>query len=200
VLVLETGRSDPATINARTVINAAGLGAQTLASGIIGMPVELSRRFISQKETFSRWRDVPHFRGLIYAMPSGGGLGVHLTLDLAGQARFGPDVEWVDRRAYSVDPRRAESFYSSILTYWPDLPGNALFPAYCGIRPKIERPAGPNTDFVIQSERAYGVPGLTNLLESNPLDSRLHLRSQTSSPFWLDRRTARNHRKGNCCE
>ena len=175
VLVLETGGRDPTTIAARTVINAAGLGAQALARGIIGMPAGLVPHLHLAKGNYFALAGRSPFSRLIYPMPSGGGLGVHLTLDLAGQARFGPDVEWVDHIEYSVDPRRAESFYSSIRTYWPDLPDNALFPAYCGIRPKIERPAGPNTDFVIQNERVHGVPGLVNLfgIESPGLTSSL---------------------------
>jgi L-2-hydroxyglutarate oxidase LhgO len=96
-------------------------------------------------------------------MPAAGGLGVHLTLDLAGQARFGPDVEWVETIGYDVDPRRADSFYSAIRTYWPGLPDGALQPAYAGVRPKIARPGGSSTDFLIQTEYEHGVCGLINL-------------------------------------
>ncbi len=115
------------------------------------------------------------FSRLVYPMPREGGLGVHLTLDLAGQARFGPDVEWVDAIDYDVDPRRSESFYAAIRTYWPGLPDGALRPAYAGIRPKIARPGGSSTDFLIQTEDEHGVRGLINLfgIESPGLTASL---------------------------
>jgi L-2-hydroxyglutarate oxidase LhgO len=108
-------------------------------------------------------------------MPVPGGLGVHLTLDLAGRARFGPDVEWVDSIDYDVDPRRAGSFTAAIRTYWPDLQDGALQPGYAGIRPKIVRPGGSSTDFVIQTEDHHDVKGLVNLfgVESPGLTSCL---------------------------
>ena len=122
--------------------------------------------FLSGRSPFSR---------LIYPMPTPGGLGVHLTLDLAGQAKFGPDVEWVDAIDYDVDPRRAASFYAAIRTYWPDLPDGALQPGYAGVRPKIERPGGSTTDFLIQTEKDHGVAGLINLfgIESPGLTASL---------------------------
>ena len=97
-------------------------------------------------------------------MPEAAGLGVHLTLDLAGQARFGPDVEWVDRVDYGVDPARAEGFYAAIRTYWPGLADGALRPAYAGIRPKLQGPGEPAVDFLLQGPAGHGVPGLVNLL------------------------------------
>ena len=105
------------------------------------------------------------------------GLGTHLTIDLAGQARFGPDVEWVDRIAYEVDPRRGESFYAAIRRYWPDLPDGALQPGYSGIRPKIVPPDAPAQDFVVQGRATHGVPGLVNLfgIESPGLTASLAL-------------------------
>ena len=103
------------------------------------------------------------FSRLIYPMPATGGLGIHLTLDLTGQARFGPDVEWVETIGYDVDPRRADSFYAAVRTYWPSLPDGALQPAYAGIRPKIARPGGSSTDFLIQTEYEHGIRGLINL-------------------------------------
>jgi L-2-hydroxyglutarate oxidase LhgO len=104
-------------------------------------------------------------------------LGVHVTLDLAGQARFGPDVEWVERIDYTVDPKRAERFYAAIRRYWPGLPEGALLPGYAGIRPKTAGPGEPAADFVVQGPRAHGVPGLVNLfgIESPGLTSSLAL-------------------------
>lgn len=96
-------------------------------------------------------------------MPEPGGLGVHLTLDLGGQARFGPDVEWIDAIGYTVDPARADGFYAAIRRYWPDLRDGALRPDYAGIRPKLAVPTGQDADFVIQDARTHGVPGLVNL-------------------------------------
>ena len=96
-------------------------------------------------------------------MPEIGGTGVHITLDLAGQARFGPDVEWLDRLDYTVNPERARHFYGEIRRYWPELPDDALVPAYAGVRPKIGGPAAPAADFVIQGPQTHGVAGLVNL-------------------------------------
>ncbi|MBL6959126.1 MAG: FAD-dependent oxidoreductase, partial [Rhodospirillales bacterium] len=99
----------------------------------------------------------------IYPVPQAAGLGVHLTLDMAGQARFGPDVEWVDEIDYTVDAARAESFYDVIRQYWPDLEDGALQPGYAGIRPKIQKPGEPAADFLIQGPDVHGVKGLVNL-------------------------------------
>ena len=102
---------------------------------------------------------------------------MHVTLDLAGQARFGPDVEWVERIDYDVDPRRAERFYAAIRRYWPGLPDGALSPAYAGIRPKISGSGEPAADFVIQGPAEHGVAGLVNLygIESPGLTASLAL-------------------------
>jgi len=110
-------------------------------------------------------------------VPERAGLGVHLTLDLAGQARFGPDVEWIDAVDYTVDPKRGDSFYAAIRRYWPALPDGALQPGYAGIRPKIVGPGEPAGDFVIQGPGEHGVPGLVNLygIESPGLTASLAL-------------------------
>ena len=137
--------------------------AQAVARAIDGLPPEkIPPLFLAKGNYFSFAVRSP-FSRLVYPMPAPGGLGVHLTLDLAGQARFGSDVEWVETIDYDVDPRRAESFYAVIRTYWPDLPDGALQPGYAGIRPKIARPGGSSTDFLIQTERDHGVRGLVNL-------------------------------------
>src|SRR5271165_192557 len=162
-LVLEVGGRDPLTIAARTVVNATGLGAQTLARRISGMPAELIPPLYLAKGSYFALAAGAPFSRLIYPMPTPGGLGVHLTLDLAGRARFGPDVEWIDRIDYGVDPKRADGFTAAIRTYWPDLPDGALQPDYAGIRPKIARPGGLGTDFLIQMQEDHGVAGLINL-------------------------------------
>ena len=117
------------------------------------------------------------FSRLIYPTPVDGGLGVHVTLDLAGRMRFGPDVEWIDRESYTVDPHRAEAFYDRIRTYWPGLPAGSLVPDYCGIRPKLSGPGEKQADFMIASEPAHGLPRLVCLfgIESPGLTASLSL-------------------------
>ncbi len=174
-LVIETGGPAALRIAADMVVNAAGLGAQALARSITGVPAETVPPLHLAKGNYFSLSGRSPFSRLIYPMPTPGGLGVHLTLDLAGQAKFGPDVEWVDAIDYDVDPRRAGSFYAAIRTYWPDLPEGALQPAYAGVRPKIARPGGSTTDFLIQTEMDHGVAGLINLfgIESPGLTASL---------------------------
>jgi len=150
-------------IGTALVVNAAGLGAQALARSIAGKPADKIPPLHLAKGNYFSLSGRSPFSRLIYPMPTPGGLGVHLTLDLAGEAKFGPDVEWVDAIDYDVDPRRAESFYAAIRTYWPDLSHGALKPAYAGVRPKIARPGGSTTDFLIQTEKDHGLSGLINL-------------------------------------
>jgi L-2-hydroxyglutarate oxidase LhgO len=172
---LDVGGEAPMTLACGLLINSAGLGATAVARSIDGMPVELiPPAYLAKGNYFSCSARAP-FSHLIYPVPEPGGLGVHLTLDLAGQARFGPDVEWVDRINYAVDPARAEKFYPAIRRYWPDLPDGALMPSYSGIRPKIVPPAVARQDFMIQSARDHGVEGLINLfgIESPGLTSSL---------------------------
>jgi L-2-hydroxyglutarate oxidase LhgO len=116
---IETGGAEPMRIAATLVVNAAGLGGQAITGAIDGMPAEkIPPLHLAKGNYFSLSVRTP-FSRLIYPMPATGGLGIHLTLDLAGQARFGPDVEWVERIGYDVDPRRADSFYAAVRTYWP---------------------------------------------------------------------------------
>jgi L-2-hydroxyglutarate oxidase LhgO len=174
-IAVETGGAAPMRLAAKTLVNAAGLGAQAVARSIAGMPqAKIPPLHLAKGNYFSLSGRAP-FAHLIYPMPGAGGLGVHLTLDLGGQARFGPDVEWIDRIDYAVDPQRAEAFYAAIRRYWPGLPDGSLAPAYSGIRPKIERPGGPETDFMIQTSRDHGVAGLVNLfgIESPGLTASL---------------------------
>jgi len=172
---LETGGQAPMTLECQLLVNAAGLDAPATARNIEGMPAELiPKAYLAKGNYFSCSARAP-FSRLIYPVPEPGGLGVHLTLDLAGQARFGPDVEWVETIDYAVDPARAERFYPAIRKYWPTLPDGALMPSYSGMRPKIVPPAIASQDFVIQGPHEHGVDGLINLfgIESPGLTSSL---------------------------
>jgi len=184
-LELRVGGAEPVTLLARRIFNAAGLGALALAHAFeevrpASLP-PLPRRF-AKGNYFSLTGATP-FSRLIYPIPPLGALGVHLTLDLAGQARFGPDVEWIDREEYDVDPRRADSFYAEVRKYWPGLPGGALQAAYAGIRPKLHGPGESMPDFLIQREAEHGVPGLVNLLgiESPGLTACLALAEEATA-------------------
>jgi L-2-hydroxyglutarate oxidase LhgO len=172
---LDAGGEAPMSLECRILINAAGLGAPAVARNIDGMPVEaIPPAYLAKGNYFSCSGRAP-FSHLIYPVPEPGGLGVHLTLDLAGQARFGPDVEWVNSIDYAVDPARAARFYPAIRRYWPDLPDGALMPSYSGMRPKLVPPAVAVQDFLIQGPRDHGVDGLINLfgIESPGLTSSL---------------------------
>jgi len=171
----DAGGEAPISLECRLLVNAAGLGAPAVARGIEGMPVELiPTPYLAKGNYFSCSARAP-FSRLIYPVPEPGGLGVHLTLDMAGQARFGPDVEWVETIDYAVDPARAERFYPAIRLYWPTLPDGALMPSYSGMRPKIVPPAVAVQDFLIQGPDDHGVEGLINLfgIESPGLTSSL---------------------------
>src|ERR1700748_2738784 len=172
---LDAGGDAPMTLECGLLVNAAGLGAPAVARTIDGMPIELiPTAYLAKGNYFSCSARAP-FSHLIYPVPEPGGLGVHLTLDMAGQARFGPDVEWIDHIDYAVDPDRAERFYPAIRKYWPTLPDGALMPSYSGMRPKIVPPAVASQDFLIQGPKDHGVDGLINLfgIESPGLTSSL---------------------------
>jgi L-2-hydroxyglutarate oxidase LhgO len=176
-IVLEVGGGDPLTLSCRLVVNAAGLEAPRVARNIAGMPQEaVPTRYFAKGNYFTLTGRSP-FSHLIYPVPEPGGLGVHLTLDLGAQAKFGPDVEWVEAIDYDVDPLRGARFYTAIRRYWPGLPEGSLQPGYAGIRPKIVPPAIAAQDFVVQSPREHGVSGLINLfgIESPGLTSSLAL-------------------------
>jgi L-2-hydroxyglutarate oxidase LhgO len=181
---LSIGGRDPVEIEAKLVVNAAGLSAWTISEGMIG----LDRKTVPQRHYakgcyFSLAGRAPAGR-LIYPVPEPGGLGVHLTLDLAGQARFGPDVEWVETIDYDVDPHRAGKFYGAIRRYWPDLPDGALQPAYAGMRPKVAGPnGGGGGDFVIQGPEMTGHPAYAALygIESPGLTSSMAIAERVKS-------------------
>src|SRR5438477_12195623 len=165
---LDAGGDAPITLECRLLVNAAGLAAPAVARSIDGMPLELiPPAYLAKGNYFSCSAKAP-FSHLIYPVPEPGGLGVHLTLDMAGQARFGPDVEWLDVDSadaidYAVDPTRSAAFYAAIRRYWPALKDGALAPAYSGVRPKLQGPGAPASDFMLQGPEAHGVAGLVNL-------------------------------------
>ncbi|MDB6086532.1 MAG: binding site:FAD dependent oxidoreductase [Gammaproteobacteria bacterium] len=170
-------------LHARIVINCAGLQAQAVAGALDGMPRNLIPPLYLAKGNYYALRGKCPFSHLIYPAPESAGLGTHLTLDLGGHGRFGPDVEWVENIDYAVDPLRAERFYASIRTYWPALPDGALAPAYAGIRPKLQAPGRPAADFLIQGPQTHGVAGLVNLfgIESPGLTSALAIAGHVAS-------------------
>jgi L-2-hydroxyglutarate oxidase LhgO len=172
---LHVAGADP--ILATQVVNSAGLRAPSLARRIKGYPTELAPPELYAKGNYYTLAKHSPFSRLVYPVPEPGGLGVHVTLDLGGRARFGPDVEWVDRIDYTVDPRRAERFYAAIRRYWPGLEDGVLEPDYAGIRPKISESSAPAADFVVQGPREHGVPGLVHLfgIESPGLTASLPL-------------------------
>jgi L-2-hydroxyglutarate oxidase LhgO len=164
-------------VKSKIVINSAGLRAPTVARAVEGYRAALAPRELYAKGNYYSLNRKNPFSRLIYPVPEPGGLGVHVTLDLAGQARFGPDVEWVERIDYQVDPRRADRFYAAIRRYWPGLPDGALLPGYAGIRPKTAGAGEAAPDFQIQGPREHGVRGLVHLfgIESPGLTASLAL-------------------------
>jgi L-2-hydroxyglutarate oxidase LhgO len=160
---VEVGGNDPMTLRCRLFVNSAGLHAPFLARHIQGMPQDRVPTAYYAKGNYFTLAGRSPFSRLIYPVPVPGGLGVHLTIDLGGQARFGPDVEWIDTIDYQVDPTRSDSFYAAVRTYWPGLKDGGLQPGYAGIRPKIVPKGAPGQDFVVQGPQTHGVPGLINL-------------------------------------
>lgn len=169
--------------HARQVINAAGLGANRIAALIPGMPERNQPRLHFAKGSYFSLSGRCPFSRLIYPMPNEAGLGVHLTLDLAGQGRFGPDVEWIVDEDYDVDPRRCESFYREIRSYWPGLADGALQAAYAGIRPKLQAPGEAAHDFRIDGPEQHRFAGLVQLLgiESPGLTASLAIAREVSA-------------------
>jgi len=174
-------------LSASIVINAAGLGAPAVATSIDGLDARHVPRHHLAKGSYFTLAGRSPFDTLVYPIPEAGGLGIHLTLDLAGQARFGPDVELVDHLDYAVDAARAAAFYAAIRRYWPGLPDGALVPGYSGIRPRITAPGEPAADFVIQGVETHGMQGLVNLfgIESPGLTASLAIAAEVTGRLGL---------------
>jgi L-2-hydroxyglutarate oxidase LhgO len=174
-IVLEVGGEEPMRLRCRRVVNSAGLGAQKVAAAVRGVPSQtVPERRLCKGNYFMMSGKSP-FTRLVYPVPGGASLGLHFTLDLAGQSRFGPDVEWVEEETYDVDGGRAGQFYEAIRAYYPGLRDDTLQPAYSGIRPKIHGPGQPQPDFRIDGPSEHGIAGLVNLfgIESPGLTSSL---------------------------
>lgn len=162
-IVLELGGAEPMTIECRTVVNCAGLASQEVARSLIGFPDALIPPLYLAKGHYFTLAGAAPFRRLIYPVAQSGGLGIHVTLDLAGRARFGPDVQWIQEIDYGFDEGRVNAFYTAIRRYYPGLQDGALAPGYTGIRPKLSGPGEPAADFAIQGPKHHGVPGLVHL-------------------------------------
>jgi L-2-hydroxyglutarate oxidase LhgO len=188
-----TGGADPARITTRLLINSAGHFAQALAHALDGYDPALIPAQTLAKGSYFGCAGKPAFSRLIYPAPVDGGLGVHLTLDLGRRMRFGPDVEWLTETDpakvdYSVDIKRAESFYAAIRTYWPALPDGALTPDYSGLRPKLSGPGQPAADFRIDGPELHGHEGLVHLfgIESPGLTCSLAIAQECAARIGLD--------------
>lgn len=180
---LHIGGPDPMDLDCDILVNATGLHAPTIARTIQGIPPETIPPEYLCKGSYYQLQARAPFTHLVYPVPEKAGLGVHLTLDLGGQARFGPDTEWVDHEDYDVDIARAAGFYAAIRRYWPGLPDGALAPGYAGIRPKISGPHDPAADFMISGPAQHGIGGLVNLygIESPGLTASLAIGAHVAS-------------------
>ena len=176
-IVVEVGGEAPMALKADRLINAAGIWAPAVARTVEGLdPGTVPRDYLCKGNYYTLVGKSPFTRP-VYPVPEKAGLGVHVTVDLAGQVRFGPDVEWVESIDYDVDPGRADAFYAAIRRYWPGLPDGAIQAGYSGIRPKLQAPGEPAADFMVQGPSAHGIDGLVNLygIESPGLTSSLAL-------------------------
>jgi L-2-hydroxyglutarate oxidase LhgO len=181
---LDVGGDAPMTLRARTVVNSAGLQAPALARALVGLDARHVPADHLAKGCYFSLSGRSPFSRLVYPAPGQSShLGVHLTLDLGGQARFGPSFEWVDRIDYSVDPAGADGFYAEVRRYWPGLPDGALQPGYAGLRPKISGPGEPAADFRIDGPALHGVAGLVNLfgIESPGLTASLAIAERVAA-------------------
>jgi len=184
---IRAGGDDPATLTTRFLVTAAGLGAQAAAAAIEGFPVQTIPAAVFGKGSYYALTGKAPFSRLIYPVPVHGSVGLHYRRDLGGQARFGPDLEYVDAPDYTVDPSRAGIFYASVRRYWPGLPDGALVPDYAGVRPKIHGPDEPRSDFRIDGPEAHGLEGLVALfgIESPGLTSSLAIGEEVAGRLGL---------------
>jgi L-2-hydroxyglutarate oxidase LhgO len=182
---VEIGGAEPMRLEVGAIVNSAGLAASRVARGIEGLAAAAVPETRYAKGNYFALAGRSPFSRLIYPAPQTHGLGVHLTFDLGGQARFGPDVEWVNEIGYDVDPERVRGFAEEIRRYWPGLPEDALSPAYSGIRPKISGPADVAADFRIDGPERHGCTGLVNLfgIESPGLTSSLAIAEEVAARF-----------------
>jgi len=173
--LLSVGGDEATEITCKNLIISAGLGAQSIAHNLSGLDKKTIPPLYYAKGNYFTLAGKSPFEHLIYPVPVPGGLGTHSTLDLGGQTKFGPDVNWIDVINYDVDVSKRDGFYNAIRRYWPGLPDGALNPGYVGIRPKTRGPGEPAQDFIIQNENDHGVPGLIALygIESPGLTSCL---------------------------
>lgn len=186
---IEVCGDEPMRVRARSVVNSAGLAAQQVASGMDGFAPQAVPPAHRCKGSYFSLPGRAAFSRLVYPVPEAAGLGVHVTLDLGGQMRFGPDVEWLpdsvglDEIDYTVDPRRADVFYGAIRRYWPALPDGALQPSYAGVRPKIQAEGEAAKDFVIDGPAEHGIAGLVHLfgIESPGLSASLAIARQVAA-------------------
>ena len=161
--LVHVGGEEPMDLESEVLVNAIGLRAPDFARSITGVPPKTVPTSYMCKGSYYSLTGRAPFSRLIYPVPEKAGLGVHLTLDLGGQARFGPDTQWIEHEEYDVDIARADGFYAAIRRYWPDLPDGALAPGYAGIRPKISAPNDPAADFLVSGPAQHGIGGLVNL-------------------------------------
>lgn len=179
-IVLDVGGDAPMTVRVSTVVNAAGLWAQEVSRRIEGLPPGTIPGCYYARGIYFTLSGTQPFSRPVYPVPEPGGLGCHYTVDLGGQGKFGPDVEWIDEIDYTVNEERGERFYDAIRRYWPGLPDGALQPGYAGVRPKLHGRGGPATDFMIHGPEIHGISGLVNLygIESPGLTSSLAIAEQ----------------------
>ncbi|MDE0060955.1 MAG: NAD(P)/FAD-dependent oxidoreductase [Defluviicoccus sp.] len=184
-ILVDVGGETPMALKADRLVNAAGIWAPAVARTIAGLdPASVPSDYLCKGNYYTLAGKSPFTRP-VYPVPEKAGLGVHVTVDLAGQARFGPDVEWIDSIDYDVDPGRADAFYAAIRRYWPGLPDGAIQAGYAGIRPKLQAPGEPAADFVVQGPSVHGIDGLVNLygIESPGLTASLALADMVAEIF-----------------
>lgn len=186
-VIVHVQGADP--LHARLVVNCAALGAQAVAHAIEGFPAAHIPPLRYARGNYFAISGRSPFSHLIYPLPEAAGLGIHLTIDMGGQAKFGPDVEWIDQPDYSVDATRAAAFYREIVKYWPGIKDHALQPAYAGIRPKINGPNEVAADFHIAGRETHGVRGIINLfgIESPGLTASLSIANEVAEKALADR-------------